>query len=33
MVYLGRNIAPGAEPASQTFDPFGGPTANGVFVG
>jgi hypothetical protein len=32
-VYLGKNLKLGAEPASENFDPFGGPTANGVFVG
>jgi hypothetical protein len=32
-VYSGTAIAPGPEPASTTFDPFGGVTMNGVFVG
>jgi hypothetical protein len=32
-VYLGTAIVPGPEPASTTFDPFGGVTTNGVFVG
>jgi hypothetical protein len=32
-VYLGRTVQPGAEPVFQSFDPLGGPTANGVFVG
>jgi hypothetical protein len=32
-VYLGKNLAGSAEPASTSLDPFGAPTTNGVFVG
>jgi hypothetical protein len=32
-VYLGKDIGGGSEPAATEFDPFGGPTVNGVFVG
>jgi hypothetical protein len=32
-VYLGKNLAGSAEPASTQFDPFGAVTTNGVFVG
>jgi uncharacterized delta-60 repeat protein len=32
-VYLGTNLSGTSEPASTSLDPFGTPTANGVFVG
>src|SRR5262249_43356063 len=32
-IYNGANLSGGAEPASDTFDPFGTVTLNGVFVG
>jgi hypothetical protein len=32
-VYLGKDLAGTAEPASNSFDPFGTVTTNGVFVG
>jgi hypothetical protein len=32
-LYLGRDVAGAAEPASAPLDPFGGITLNGVFVG
>jgi uncharacterized delta-60 repeat protein len=32
-VYLGKDLSGTTEPASMSFDPFGGPTTNGVFVG
>jgi hypothetical protein len=32
-VYLGKDLSGTTEPASASFDPFGGPTTNGVFVG
>ena len=32
-VYLGKDLSGTAEPTSASFDPFGGPTLNGVFVG
>jgi uncharacterized delta-60 repeat protein len=32
-VYLGKNLAGSAEPASTSLDPFGTTTVNGVFVG
>jgi hypothetical protein len=32
-VYLGKDLSGTAEPASTQFDPFGGFTAGGVYVG
>jgi hypothetical protein len=32
-VYLGKDVGGGAEPGASEFDPFGGPTLGGVFVG
>jgi hypothetical protein len=32
-IYNGTNLSGSAEPASTSFDPFGAPTTNGVFVG